>query len=40
MGSTKTLVTCFLVIILAVSLPNNNVLASGIFKVWFSYFAI
>ncbi|AEE75881.1 Defensin-like protein 47 [Arabidopsis thaliana] len=28
MGSTKTLVTCFLVIILAVSLPNNNVLAS------------
>ncbi|XP_019092520.1 PREDICTED: defensin-like protein 46 [Camelina sativa] len=30
MCSTKTLVTCFLVIILAVSLSNNDVLASGI----------
>ncbi|CAH8261346.1 unnamed protein product [Arabidopsis lyrata] len=28
MANTKTLVACFLVIILAVSLSNNNVLAS------------
>ncbi|CAH8257281.1 unnamed protein product [Arabidopsis lyrata] len=28
MSGTKTLVTCFLVIILAVSLSNHNVLAS------------
>ncbi|XP_010414965.1 PREDICTED: defensin-like protein 46 [Camelina sativa] len=30
MCGTKTLVICFLVIILAVSLSNNNVLVSGI----------
>ncbi|EOA31918.1 hypothetical protein CARUB_v10015157mg [Capsella rubella] len=29
MGITKTLVTCFLVIILAVSMSNHNVLVSG-----------